>query len=241
MQNRTLLISFLECIHCVLINHRSYRTNQSNNNIATLLMMKTFEISLFFLLCLGPRKADGKKETHDLSILFSDLNAQPCHENGVVASWCDSAVMEVECVIHPGSDVYACRCSKNPSACPEECITENLTKAQSPLPPVKTHHGIMCYGIPKDEPNYILKSDPSHLPLHHCENNALVASWCNEATLKQVNCLLLPALDEYVCTCLDNAAACPSECVGGDAPDRKTKHAVRCQGIPVDTPNYILE
>ena len=106
---------------------------------------------------------------------------------------------------------------------------------------MKTKHGIMCSGIPEDEPNYILKSDSSKLPLHHCENNAVVANWCNEATVSQVDCLLLSALDEYVCTCMKNSAACPTECVGGGVPERKTKHAVRCEGIPQDKPNYILE
>jgi hypothetical protein len=118
-----------------------------------------------------------------------------------------------------------------------------VVKIRIQYPPVETHLGIICHGIPKDEPNYILQSDDvKMIPLHHCENNALVANWCNEATLvSQVDCLLLPALDEYVCSCLENPAASPIECIGGGVPDRKTHRAIRCQGIPENTPNYILE
>jgi hypothetical protein len=203
-------------------------------------MMTSFKALLFLLLCL-PRNAQGQKRDRDISALFSDLNAEACSGNGVVASWCDSSVMEVDCSIHPGFDAYACRCYFDASACPEECIMKNVGDDQDPIPPtIKTHYGIMCHGIPEDEPNYVLKSDTSKL-LQHCENNAVVANWCNEATMPYVDCLLSPALDEYTCTCVNNAAACPRECIGGGVPTRGTKHAIRCQGIPEDKPNYILE
>jgi hypothetical protein len=210
-------------------------------------MRTSFKTSLLLFLCL-PRNTEEKVlDYHDLSAISSDLNAVACHENAAVASWCDSSIMDVECMIHPGFDVYACRCDSDRSACPDECIIETTGRGegQDPIPPVETHLGIICHGIPTDEPNFILKSDDhvKMLPLHHCENNALVANWCNEATsfVSQVDCLLLPALDEYVCSCLGNPAACPIECIGGGVPDRKTHHAIRCQGIPADTPNYILE
>lgn len=178
----------------------------------------------------------------DIEDAFSNLNAVPCSANGMVSAWCDSSVMDVECSLLPTLDVYACRCHDDPSACPEDCIPpEDLAMDQDPLAPMLTHHGILCRGIPEDEPNYVLKTDVSSLPLHHCENNGIVANWCNEATVAGVDCLLLSALDEYVCTCRSNSAACPSDCVGGTTPDRKTKFAVRCSGIPLDTPNYILE
>lgn len=199
-------------------------------------MMKA---SLFLLLCL-PTSTDANKD-HDASIsaLFSDLNSEPCTGNAVVSSWCDSSVMDVNCLIHPTLDMYACRCTVDPKLCPEECVA---VEGQDAVSPIKTHHGIMCQGIPQDEPNYVLKNkDVSNLPLHHCENNAVVANWCNEATgAAQVDCLLLQALDEYVCTCMKDAAACPSECIGGGEADRKTKHAVRCRGIPEDKPNYVV-
>jgi hypothetical protein len=165
-------------------------------------------------------------------IEVTPITGHPCHENGVVASWCDARVSsKVDCSIHPTLNVYACTCDLDPSACPSECVggTEPISK---------TRYGIGCRGIPQDEPNYILRGTfDSH---HHCGNNALVASWCNEWTVADVNCLLLPSLDEYVCNCHANAAACPEDCVGGTVPDKKTKHGIRCKGIPADHPNYVL-
>lgn len=181
----------------------------------------------------------AQSDGEDWSALFSNSKTQTCNENGMVSAWCDSSKSDVECLIHPESNVYACKCTDR-SACPEECIQTSSDADDSRS--VKSHHGILCHGIPQDEPNYIIKHTPDQLPsLHHCENNALVAAWCNEVETPGVNCLVLPSLDEYVCTCMGRAAACPSECVNGGKPDRKTHNAIRCRGIPVDSPNYILE
>lgn len=193
---------------------------------------------LLGLLLLPESSKAQKKEDEEFSYLRS--TAQACNENGMVAAWCDTSISEVECFINPDTSVYACMCT-DPAACPEECIVTSDENELMP-PPLKSSNGIICHSIPTDEPNYVLKSDVSLIPsLHHCENNALVASWCNEATVPDVSCLVLPSLDEYVCTCTENSAACPSECIGGEAPDRKTHNAVRCRGLPVDSPNYVLE
>jgi hypothetical protein len=197
-------------------------------------------IDLLLLTALCRLKfAQGNVEGSDQldpSSFFSAKGKVPCSDNSVVASWCGgSSRREVSCLMQPGLDMYACQCEFDPSACPDDCIDETSTG------PVKNRHSIVCRGIPEDEPNFILKNENlSKLPLHHCENNALVANWCNEATVSGVDCLLLPALDEYVCTCLSNAAACPDECLGDRLADRKTNHAIRCRGIPEDTPNYIF-
>jgi len=163
-----------------------------------------------------------------------DSASHPCRENGVVASWCDSSINpKLECTIQPTLNMYSCKCDGDKAACPSECIEGSTMKM--------TTHGIQCTSIPQDEPNYILRNkDTSHLPRHHCENNALVANWCNEGTVPEVSCLLLAALDEYVCTCHENPKACPTDCVGGTLPDKKTNHAIRCKGIPSDQPNYVL-
>ena len=170
---------------------------------------------------------------------LNDPNVVPCSSNAVVAAWCDSAINDVECMIDQARDIYMCQCPNEHASCPEECIevSDSLDNSQEP---VKTRHSILCHGVPQDEPNYILKNHAT-LPVHHCENNALVANWCNEATSSDVNCLLLGALDEYICTCYSNAASCPTDCIQGSKLGRKTKHAVRCRGIPMDTPNYVLE
>lgn len=206
-------------------------------------MKTTLHLSLLILLSL-PRSSEAQKKENkdlsdkDLSLLFLRSNAQACNENGMVAAWCGASQSDVECFIHPESNAYTCMCT-DPAVCPEECI---VTPENDDSRPLKSHHSITCHEIPSDEPNYVIKNYMYSIPsLHHCENNALVASWCNEATVPHVSCLVLPALDEYVCTCMTNAAACPSECIGGEAPDRKTHNAIRCRGIPVDSPNYVLE
>ncbi|CAJ1946354.1 unnamed protein product [Cylindrotheca closterium] len=181
----------------------------------------------------------SQDDEQNLSTLLHS-KTQACNENGMVSAWCDSSMSAVECLIHPESNVYACMCT-DPSSCPDECIETTDGDENSRLVK-KSHHGIMCHGIPQDEPNYVLKHSADQLPsLHHCENNALVANWCNEVDFPGVSCLVLPALDEYVCTCIGRTAACPSECVNGETADRKTHNAIRCRGIPVDSPNYILE
>jgi hypothetical protein len=201
-------------------------------------MKTTLQLSLLILLSL-PRSSEAqKKEDENLSLLFLHSRAQACNENGMVAAWCAVSQSDVECFVHPESNAYTCMCT-DPAVCPEECI---VAPENDDSRPVKSHHGITCHGIPSDEPNYVITNDLDSIPsLHHCENNALVASWCNEARFPHVSCLVLPALDEYVCTCVTNAATCPIECIGGEAPDRKTHNAIRCRGIPVDSPNYVLE
>jgi hypothetical protein len=199
-------------------------------------MKHLFEGVLFLLLSFAQSTATlEKNDEREINMLFSDRNhRQECHENAVVAAWCDPTLMDglVECVMQPSTNSYACRCGFDPSACPDECIAGDA-------PVAKTHHGIMRHGVPLDQPNYVLTGDDTlNLPLHHCENNAVVANWCGN--LPSLDCLLLLALDEYVCTCYGNVAACPTECVGGGAPDHKTKHGIRCRNIPIDQPNYII-
>eukprot|EP00980_Cylindrotheca_fusiformis_P007215 scaffold1525_cov142-Cylindrotheca_fusiformis.AAC.15 len=201
--------------------------------------MKTFLQVIAALFLLPVRgSAELLKEDEDSTILLGS-KAQECKENGIVAAWCDASNSGVECLINQETNTYACMCN-DAAVCPEECIA-TLENGNVPSKPVSSRHGIVCQGIPMDEPNYVLQNGVDSLPsLHHCENNALVASWCNEATVPEVSCLVLPSLDEYVCTCMNNAAACPSECVGGGIPDRKTHNAIRCRGIPMDSPNYII-
>jgi hypothetical protein len=160
----------------------------------------------------------------------------PCISNSKISAWCDSLKNDVECTMDLARDMYMCQCLEDHSSCPEECIAWNEVATE----PIKTRHSILCHGAPRDEPNYILKTN-TNLPLHHCENNGVVANWCNEATNPGLDCLLLPALDEYVCTCRENAITCPTECIEGSSLGRKTRHAVRCRGIPVDSPNYVLD
>jgi len=195
----------------------------------------TAKTIFFVILILGASHAhDNIDRLREVPL--SDPPLESCASNGVVSSWCDNSAADVECMLDTARNLYMCQCPGDPSLCPDECIRDSDLLDQ----PIRTHRSILCHGIPRDEPNYILRSDKS-LPLHHCESNGIVANWCSEATSSGVSCLLLPALDEYVCTCHWNSAYCPSECVEGSALGRKTKHAIRCQGIPVDTPNYILE
>jgi hypothetical protein len=192
----------------------------------------TFLVLLFLRASLASDDVEYLRE-----VPLYDTHVGPCTSNSVVASWCDTSMENVECTLDEVRDMYMCQCPGDPSACPDECV---LSESNDLKDPVQTHHSILCHGIPHDEPNYILKTDSS-LPLHHCENNGVVANWCNEATSSDIECLLLPTLDEYVCTCHSNPASCPGECVEGSTLGRKTKHAVRCQGIPLDSPNYIIE
>ena len=192
----------------------------------------TFLVILLFGASIASEDVEFVRE-----VPLTDPHVVPCNKNSVVSSWCDASTQKVDCIIDEARNMYMCQCPGDHSACPDECIYSGSNDA---MDPVKTHHSILCHGIPEDEPNYILKSD-SLRPPHHCENNGVVANWCNEATSDEVDCLLLPALDEYICTCRSNPASCPSECVEGSTLGRKTKHAVRCQGIPTDSPNYILE
>ena len=75
----------------------------------------------------------------------------------------------------------------------------------------------------------------------HCEGNAVVAAWCDAFVDTDLDCAILPEFDEYGCTCIGNHASCPTECIGGVEPLVKTHSNIRCGGIPVDSPNYILK
>lgn len=154
-----------------------------------------------------------------------------CHENGVVAGWCDEHLdPNLDCVIFPHFDSYGCSCIGDASLCPDDCIG-----GKAPLE--KTHYGISCAGIPIDEPNYILKEH--HAP-NRCENNAVVSAWCDDYVNPHLECHLLEAEDEYKCHCSGRKANCPDECINGGELIEKTKDMVRCKGIPVDQPNYII-
>jgi len=73
-----------------------------------------------------------------------------------------------------------------------------------------------------------------------CHENGVVASWCDKFQNPSLGCAILPDFDEYGCSCLGDAAVCPDDCVGGTEPAVKTHYGIRCGGIPVDEPNYIL-
>jgi hypothetical protein len=196
---------------------------------------------VFLLFKFSHQEEEIEIPESGISDFVSGSISHPCQGNGVVASWCDATVNpNLECAIHPSLNLYSCQCDNDPSACPSECVQSGTEAAETAK---KTKYAIQCRGIPQDEPNYILRSESGgkKLPLHHCENNAVVANWCNELTFPEVSCLLLPSLNEYVCSCHGKHSVCPEDCVGGQAPDKKTKHGIRCLGIPVDQPNYILK
>jgi hypothetical protein len=170
----------------------------------------------------------------DLSNAFPyrGTGSVPCHENGVVAGWCDVHLdpPNLECIIMPEFDVYRCSCVGSPSACPNECVSGS-TEVE------KTKSSISCRGLPKDEPNYILRE--AH-PTNRCENNGIVAAWCDEFVNPHLECGLALADDEYFCKCSGKVSNCPTECVDGLDPIEKSHSIVRCKGVPVDQPNYIL-
>lgn len=174
------------------------------------------------------------------SIFGWDFNERHCENNGVVASWCDETIQPtLKCALNPDFNEYGCSCRANPALCPTECIG-------GVTPQDRTHFEILCVGIPTDEPNYILKEGLLPNSHHeHCENNAVVASWCDEFVNPDLKCGLLPIADEYVCSCYGNPAACPTDCVGGTQPlsrgNNFPKFEVHCQGIPIDQPNYELK
>jgi hypothetical protein len=173
----------------------------------------------------------GSDESLELPSIFERGDLKHCEDNGVVSSWCDSSVNpEIECVMLPGFDQYGCSCHGHPHSCPSDCVGGKQADQ-------KMHYGIQCLGIPQDEPNYVLKE--THEP-HHCENNAIVSAWCDDFMDKHLTCSVHPDTDEYMCLCKGKHAACPSECINGDIPTSKTKFSVRCGGIPVDEPNYII-
>lgn len=161
-------------------------------------------------------------------------SGRPCLSNSIVASWCDAEALgspNVECVIFPDFDAYGCSCIGEAALCPTECIGGKE-------PEQKTHYGISCLGIPEDEPNYVLKETHA---LNRCESNAVVSSWCDDFVNEHLECHINQKMDEYTCHCPGQAAACPDDCVGGHDPLEKTHSMVRCKGIPLDQPNYILK
>lgn len=174
------------------------------------------------------------------SIFGWSFHERHCEDNAVVASWCDEAIQPgLKCALNVDFDEYGCSCHNNAAGCPTECIGGGEPHARS-------HFEVLCLGIPKDQPNYILK-EGKKVPgdrSEHCENNAVVASWCDEYVNPGLKCSLLPRRDEYVCSCRGNMAACPTDCVGGVQPlehDVSTpKTEVHCKGIPLDEPNYEL-
>lgn len=150
---------------------------------------------------------------------------------GAVAAWCD-ANQELQCGIASEFDEYGCSCLGNSKMCPQDCLPDSEIIE-------KTKYGIRCRQIPKDqEPNYVLKE--SHVP-QRCENNAAVASWCDDYVNKHLECGLYDELDQYVCKCSGKHTNCPDECIGGAEPLILTAHSVLCKGIPTDSPNYILK
>jgi hypothetical protein len=175
------------------------------------------------------------------SIFAWSFHERHCEDNAVVGSWCDEAVTDgvKKCAINPDFDEYGCSCPGNAAACPTECVGGGEPHARS-------HFEVLCLGIPADQPNYILKEGRKHIndDTEHCENNAVVASWCDEYVNPGLKCSLLPKNDEYVCRCSGNMAACPTDCVGGLKPLNHdvtmSKYEVHCKGIPVDEPNYDL-
>jgi hypothetical protein len=181
-----------------------------------------------FMVVIVEARSD---ESLELPSIFERGDLKHCEDNGVVSSWCDSRVNpEVECVMLPGFNQYGCSCHGHPHSCPSDCVGGKPADQ-------KMHYGIQCLGIPQDEPNYVLKE--THEP-HHCENNAIVSSWCDDYVDKHLTCSLHPETDEYMCLCKGKHAACPIECINGEIPTSKTKFSVRCGGIPEDGPNYII-
>ncbi|ACI65337.1 predicted protein [Phaeodactylum tricornutum CCAP 1055/1] len=155
-----------------------------------------------------------------------------CAENGKVAAWCNTEhTPSLACGILPDFDEYGCACLGDASSCPDECIS-GFT------PSAKTHYGIRCQGIPPDEPNYVLKENHA---LNRCENNAVVSSWCDDFVNMHLTCKLHEDVDEYSCHCGGKHSACPEDCVGGLTPIETTHNVIRCKGIPLDQPNYILK
>jgi hypothetical protein len=187
---------------------------------------------------------------HDVS------SAKQCNSNSVVAAWCDSYIFpELQCAILPQFNEYGCSCVGHASLCPTECIGDSQTIDPSEHEPIaRTHETIRCLGIPRDEPNYVLgssakssrRSGHRHNPAQHaagCQDNAIVASWCDESINPHLQCFLHPELDQYKCHCSGKHAYCPDECIGGSPPvfPKTTSDVIVCTGIPEDSPNYILK
>lgn len=71
-----------------------------------------------------------------------------CADNAMVNAWCDDFVNpHVECSLFSNLDQYVCRCSGKASNCPDECLDGGDAL-------IRTRHGVVCTGIPKDTINY---------------------------------------------------------------------------------------
>lgn len=179
----------------------------------------------------------AKQDSLELPNIFDGEDTSHCEDNGVVSSWCNSAVNpELKCVLRPETATYGCACHGHAHLCPTDCIGGKAADKSG-------HYGIQCVGIPQDEPNYVLKE---HHRQHHCEENAVVSSWCDDFMNPHLECSLLPEAStalggEYLCRCGGRANACPIECIDGELPISKTKFSIRCLGLPLDQPNYILK
>lgn len=77
--------------------------------------------------------------------------------------------------------------------------------------------------------------------VQHCEDNSVVAAWCDSSVMKDVECGLLPQFDEYGCQCYHDPSKCPDECVGGSELVEKTHYGIVCRNLPHDSPNYVLK
>ena len=77
-----------------------------------------------------------------------------------------------------------------------------------------------------------------------CAENAVVSGWCDSHLTdlpSALQCGMLTAFHEYACTCPDHPNRCPTECLEGSEMIAKTRTGIRCRGLPVDAPNYILK
>lgn len=212
-------------------------------------MMKTLTLVILairFRKVTGEPLVDEPAAMERPGIFTHHGNLQPCHENAKIAMWCDEHLdpANLECRMLPDFDMYGCSCVGDASLCPTECIGDN---GASKIPTERTHYGISCAGIPQDEPNYILQEDKVystfHRPLNRCENNALVAAWCDDYINPHLECSMDVKQDMYQCHCSGKIANCPTECIDGSTatPLEQPLHVIRCKGIPLDQPNYIIK
>jgi uncharacterized protein YcsI (UPF0317 family) len=169
--------------------------------------------------------AQAKQESLELPSILERADTSNCEANAIVSSWCDSTVNpELKCVLQPSFDAYGCACLGHSHLCPVDCVGGRVAEQ-------KAHYGIQCRNIPQDEPNYVLKETHKK---NHCENNAIVSSWCDDYVNPHLECSLHPEKNhnlggEYMCRCGGRANACPLECIDGELPISKTKFSIRCR------------